>query len=73
MTVTIQLDEQDTNLFTGFARANAMTISEFFKESAFRMVEDAYDVADAKEILAETGETYLTPEEVAKELGFDNV
>ena len=73
MTVTIQLDERDTNLFTGFASAKGMTVTELAKEALFRIVEDTFDIVDIEEILAEDDGVRHTLGDVARELGIEYV
>lgn len=73
MNVSVRLNEEDTRLFKSYAELNGMTLSDLFRESVIRRIEDEYDLKlyyEAMEEFKKDPMTY-THEETKKMLGLE--
>lgn len=70
MTVSIRLNERDSELFKKYAEINNLTLSELFRQSVMEKIEDEYDLQLYNEAMAEheTDPKTYTHDEVKKML-----
>lgn len=70
MTVSLRLNEDDTNLIKSYAKMKGLTISELFRKSVLEKIEDELDLKAYEKAMEEYKDTPVTYslEEVAKEL-----
>ena len=70
MTVSLRLNEDDTNLIKSYAKMKGLTISELFRKSVLEKIEDELDLKAYEKAMAEYKANPVTYslEEVAKEL-----
>ena len=70
MTVSLRLNEDDTNLIKSYAKMKGLTISELFRKSVLEKIEDELDLKTYEKAMEEYKDTPVTYslEEVAKEL-----
>lgn len=66
-TITLELNDDDNQLFTKFAEIYGMTISDFAKKSMIERIEDEIDLKSFNQSLED--EELYTLDEVKKELG----
>lgn len=73
MNVSIRLNDEDTLLFKNYAELNGITLSDLFRESVIKRIEDEYDLRlyyEAMEEHKKNPVTY-THEEMKKMLELD--
>ncbi len=73
MNVSIRLNDEDTLLFKSYAELNGLTLSDLFRESVIKRIEDEYDLRlyyEAMEEYKKNPITY-THEEMKKMLELD--
>ena len=71
MTISLRLNDADTNLFKKYAELNGMTMSELIRESVISRIENEYDLKAISEYEAEKEKGTLELfdfDEVIKEL-----
>ena len=70
MTVSLRLDEDDTNLIKFYTKMKGLTISELFRKSVLEKIEDELDLKAYEKAMEEYKDTPVTYslEEVVKEL-----
>lgn len=74
MNVSIRLNDEDTRLFKSYAELNGLTLSDLFRESVIKRIEDEYDLRlyyEAMEEYKKNPVTY-THEEMKKILKLDS-
>lgn len=74
MNVSIRLNDEDTRLFKSYAELNGLTLSDLFRESVIKRIEDEYDLRlyyEAMEEYKKNPVTY-THEEIKKMLKLDS-
>jgi len=69
MTVSIRLNEADSQLFKSYAEAHGLTMTDLIRESVLERIETEHDIAELREILAEPNRKRYTHAEVKAELG----
>ena len=69
-TISLRLNDNDTNLIKSYAEMNGLTISELFRKSVLERIEDELDLKAYEKAMAEYKANPVTYslEEVAKEL-----
>lgn len=71
MTVSLRLNDEDTNIVKAYAAMHGVSVSELFRRSVFEHIEDELDLKaynKAMERYKKNPKTY-TLDEVEKELG----
>lgn len=71
MTISVRLNEEDTELIKAYADINKISISDMVRNAILEKIEDEYDLKAYKKAMEEykkNPKTY-TLEEVKKELG----
>lgn len=70
MTISLRLNENDSELIRAYADMNGITISELFRQSVLERIEDEFDLKAYDEAMAEYRANPVTfsLEEVIKEL-----
>ena len=71
MTISVRLNEEDTNLIKKYAEMNNITLSELIRNAILEKIEDEYDLKCYKEAMEEfkkNPKTY-TLDEIEEELG----
>lgn len=71
MTISLRLNDNESQLFKSYASLNGMTVSELIRKAVLERIEDEYDLATYEKAMAEYREnpdTY-TLDEVERELG----
>lgn len=73
MTVSLRLNDEDTNLIKAYAELNGITVSELFRRSVIERIEDEFDLKSYEKTMAEYKENPVTysHEEVAKMLDLE--
>ena len=71
MTISVRLNEEDTELIKAYAKINKTTLSELVRNAIMEKIEDEYDLECYKKAMKKYKEdpTTYTLEEVKKELG----
>lgn len=71
MTISLRLNEVDTNLFKKYAEMNGITVSELVRRSVIERIEDEYDLKAYEEAMTEYKKNPVTysHEEVWADLG----
>ncbi|MCF0124351.1 MAG: ribbon-helix-helix protein, CopG family [Clostridia bacterium] len=65
MTVSVRLNDKDTELIKAYAEMNGMTLSELIRKSILEKIEDEYDLKcyyEAMEEYKKNPKTYTTEE-----------
>lgn len=73
MTISVRLNDKDTELIKAYAEMNGMSVSELVRKAIIEKIEDEYDLKcyyEAMEEYKKNPKTY-TLEEVKKELKLD--
>ena len=73
MTISVRLNDKDTELIKSYAELNNISLSDLVRNAILEKIEDEYDLKcyyDAMEEYKKNPKTY-TMEEVKKELGID--
>lgn len=71
MTISVRLNEEDTELIKAYAEINKISVSDMVRNAILEKIEDEYDLKAYKKAMEEykkNPKTY-TLEEVKKELG----
>ena len=71
MTISVRLNEEDTNLIKAYAEMNNISLSDLIRNALLEKIEDEYDLDCYKKAIKEYNKnpkTY-TLDEVKKELG----
>ena len=71
MTISVRLNQEDTDLIKKYAKMNNITLSELVRNAILEKIEDEYDLKCYKEAMEEykkNPKTY-TLDEIEKELG----
>lgn len=68
MTISVRLNEEDTELFRKYAELNHMTLSDMIRNAVLEKIEDEYDLKCYEEAIKEYKKNPVTysHEEVAK-------
>lgn len=53
MTISLRLDEEDSQLIKKYAKMNGMSVSDLIRQSVFERIENEYDLKVYKKALAE--------------------
>lgn len=71
MTISLRLNEQDTELIKRYAEFNKVSVSELIRRVVLEKIEDEYDLKEYEKALAEyrNNPTIYTLDEVEAELG----
>ncbi len=71
MTISVRLNDNDSQLFRKYAEMNNMTLSELVRQSIMERIEDEYDLKLYREAMAEYQKNPVTYtlDEVEQELG----
>lgn len=71
MTISLRLNDEDTELFKNYAKLNGVSISELIRQSVIEKIENEYDLKAYEKAIAEYHKNPITYslEEVEKELG----
>ena len=71
MTISVRLNEKDTELIKAYAEINNISLSDLIRNAVLEKIENEYDIESYKKAIEEykkNSKTY-TLEEVKKELG----
>lgn len=70
MTVSLRLNDSDSQLIKAYAQMNGITVSDFLRKSALERIEDEFDLKAYDQAMAEYKENPVTfgLEDVIKEL-----
>ncbi len=73
MTISVRLNEKDTELIKTYAKMNDMSLSDLIRDAVIEKIENEYDLKSFKKALKEYKEdpTTYSLEEVKKELELD--
>lgn len=71
MSISIRLNDQESELIKNIAKINNLSVSEFIRKTVMERIEDEIDLQDYKKAMAEYQKNPVTysMDEVAKELG----
>lgn len=75
MTISVRLNEKDTELIKAYADMNNISLSDLIRNAVIEKIEDEYDLKRYDEALKkykENPKTYSL-DEVEKELGLDEI
>lgn len=67
-TMTIRMSEQDAELVRRFAQFEGVTISDFARNAILEKIEDAYDLQELREAIAEDSGERFSIDDVVSEL-----
>lgn len=75
MTVSLRLNQEDTELFKDYAAMNNMSLSDLFRTAVMEKIENEYDLQCYEKAIEEYRKNPVTYslEEVEKELGLNDV
>ena len=65
MTISVRLNDEDTNLIKAYAKLNNISISDLVRDAILEKIEDEYDLQcyyDAMEEFKKNPKTYTTDE-----------
>lgn len=71
MTISIRLNEQDTNLIKNFAALHGISVSELVRQSVLERIEDEIDIQSYQQAMEEyrANPVTYTLDEVCEEFG----
>ena len=71
MTISVRLNDKDTELIKAYAKMNNISLSELVRQSVIERIEDEYDLECYKKAMQEyeKNPTTYTMDEVKEELG----
>lgn len=67
-TMTVRMNEQDAELIRKFAQFEGVTISDFIRTATLEKIEDAYDLQELREAIAQDSGERFTIDEILSEL-----
>ncbi|VEI13075.1 type II toxin-antitoxin system RelB family antitoxin [Trueperella bialowiezensis] len=67
-TMTVRMSEQDAELVRRFAQFEGVTISDFVRNAILEKIEDAYDLQELREAIAQDNGERFSIDEVLSEL-----
>lgn len=67
-TMTVRMDEEDAELVRRFAKFEGVTISDFARSAVLEKIEDAYDLQELREEIAQDSGERFSIDEVLSEL-----
>ncbi|MGT2846489.1 type II toxin-antitoxin system RelB family antitoxin [Streptococcus massiliensis] len=70
-TMTVRMNNEDSELIRNYINMHGLTISEFARQSMLERIEDEYDLEILRKATAEDESSRCSMPEVAKELRFD--
>lgn len=68
VTMTVRMDEDDAELVRRFARFEGVTISDFARRAVLEKIEDAYDLQELREAIAQDSGERFSIDDVLSEL-----
>lgn len=73
MTISLRLNDEDTELIKAYAELNGITVSELIRRSVIERIEDEYDLKIYNQAMEEYRKNPVTysHEEVGKMLGIE--
>jgi uncharacterized protein (DUF1778 family) len=71
MTMTLRINEEDSQLIRDYARLHGITVSEFLRRAALEKIEDELDIRAAEKAYADylADPVTYSHEEIMKEFG----
>ena len=71
MTLTLRINEEDSQLIRDYARLHGITVSEFLRRAALEKIEDELDIRAAEKAYADylADPVTYSHEEIMKEFG----
>lgn len=67
-TMTVRMDDRDAELVRRFARFEGVTISDFARSAILEKIEDAYDLQELREAIAQDSGERFSIDEILDEL-----
>ncbi len=68
-TMTLRINDQDSELIKKYIQLHGLTISEFARQSMLEKIEDEYDLQVLRQAMAEDDGVRISHEELMKEFG----
>ncbi|MCP1387454.1 DUF6290 family protein [Corynebacterium sp. TA-R-1] len=68
-TMTIRMDDRDAELVRRFASFEGITLSDFARNAILEKIEDAHDLQELRDAMAEDDGQRFTIQEILDELG----
>ena len=68
-TMTLRINDQDSELIKKYIQLHGLTISEFARQSMLEKIEDEYDLQVLRQAMAEDDGVRVSHEELMKEFG----
>lgn len=68
-TMTLRINDQDSELIKKYIQLHGLTISEFARQSMLEKIEDEYDLQILRQAMAEDDGVRVSHEELMKEFG----
>lgn len=68
-TMTLRINEEDSELIKKYIQLHGLTISEFARQSILEKIEDEYDLKILRQAMAEDDGMRTSHEELMKEFG----
>jgi len=68
-TMTLRINEQDSDLIKNYVQMHGLTISEFTRQAMLERIEDDYDLRILRQAMAEDDGQRISHEEIMKEFG----
>jgi len=68
-TMTLRINDQDSDLIKNYIQVHGLTISEFARQSMLEKIEDEYDLQILRQAIAEDDGVRISHEDVMKEFG----
>ncbi|ESS17219.1 hypothetical protein PLG01_01151 [Streptococcus mutans PKUSS-LG01] len=68
-TMTLRINDQDSDLIKNYIQMHGLTISEFARQAMLERIEDDYDLQVLRQAMAEDDGERISHEEIMKEFG----
>lgn len=68
-TMTLRINDQDSELIKKYIQVHGLTISEFARQAMLEKIEDEYDLQVLRQAMAEDDGVRISHEDLMKEFG----
>ncbi|CAM3025557.1 hypothetical protein SAG0136_04245 [Streptococcus agalactiae LMG 14747] len=68
-TMTLRINDEDSNLIKNYIKLHGLSISEFARQSMLERIEDEYDLAVLRQAMSEDDSIRIPVEDLFEEFG----
>ncbi|MBF8969747.1 MULTISPECIES: DUF6290 family protein [unclassified Streptococcus] len=68
-TMTLRINDEDSNLIKNYLKVHGLTISEFARQSMLERIEDEYDLAILRQAMEDDDGVRISHEDLMAEFG----